>query len=336
MKKSVLSLGVIVVLAMVLAACGGGNNEPAPASDKAAQNTGETNQSASEKPEEQAGAATKRITYLDQEYELPASTERIVITGAVEAMEDSIVLDVKPVGAVTFSGVFPPMFQSIADSAVSVGEKAEPNFETILSLKPDVILASTKFPAEVVEQLKKIAPTIAYSHIATNWEANLTLLGELSGKQEQAAQAIEQYKKDLDTAKLQLGEKMKDKKVIAARIRAGEIYLYPETVFFNPVLYADLGISVPEEVKAAKAQEAISVEKFAEMNPDYLFLQFSPDENKDTPDALEALQSNPIMKNINALKNGAAFVNVVDPLAQGGTAHSKIEFLKAALSSLSK
>lgn len=329
-----------MVLALVLAACGGGGNEPASESNKAAQNTGaanQSNQSASDKPEDQSPAAgTKRITYLDQEYELPASTERIVITGAVEAMEDAILLDVKPVGAITFSGVFPPMFQSIADSAVSVGEKAEPNFETILSLKPDVILASTKFPAEVVEQLQKIAPTIAYSHIATNWEANLTLLGELSGKQDKAAQAIEQYKKDLDGAKLQLGEKMKDKKVIAARIRRGEIYLYPETVFFNPVLYGDLGISVPEEVKSAKAQEAISVEKFAEMNPDYLFIQFSPDENKDTPDALESLKSNPIMKSINALKNDAAFVNVVDPLAQGGTAYSKIEFLKAALSSLSK
>ncbi|MBW7475471.1 ABC transporter substrate-binding protein [Paenibacillus oenotherae] len=337
MKKSALSLGLIVVLAMVLAACGGGNNEPAPASsNNKAENAGAANQKPSEEKADTSAQAAKRITYLDQEYELPASTERIVITGAVEAMEDSIVLDVKPVGAITFSGVFPPMFQAVTGEATSVGEKAEPNFETILSLKPDVILASTKFPAEVIEQLQKIAPTIPYSHIATNWEANLALLGELSGKQEQAAEAIAKYKSDLETARAELGDKMKDKKVIAARIRQGDIYLYPEKVFFNPVLYGDLGISVPEEVKAAKAQEAISIEKFAEMNPDYLFIQFSPDENKDTPGALEDLKNNPIMKSIKAFKNDAAFVNVVDPLAQGGTAYSKIEFLKAAVSSLSK
>src|SRR5262249_31237327 len=149
--------------------------------------------------------------------------DRIVITGAVEAMEDSIVLDVNPVGAITFSGTFPSMFQSITEGTESTGEKTEPNFEKILSLKPDVIIASTKFKPEVVEQLEKIAPTIPYSHIATNWEANLQLLGELSGKQEQATKAVADYKADLDAAKAQLGESLKGKKVLAVRVRAGEV-----------------------------------------------------------------------------------------------------------------
>ncbi|MCI3922214.1 ABC transporter substrate-binding protein [Paenibacillus sp. TRM 82003] len=336
-------------LAVALTACGGQDvaEEAAPAAAPAVQEKPETKTATEEtqetegteepapaaEPADNAAPATKTVSYLDQSYELPATADRLVITGAVEAMEDAIVLDIHPVGAITFSGAFPSLFAPITDAAVSIGEKAEPNFETILSLKPDVIIGTTKFKPEVAEQLKKIAPTIPYSHVATNWEANLTLLGELSGKQEEAKQAIEKYYADLEQAKLRL--EWKDRKVAAVRIRNGEVYIYPQNVFFNPSLYGDLGLTVPDEVKAAKAQELISIEKFAEMNPDALFVQFSKDENKNHPNALEELQNNPILKNVNAFKNKKTFVNVVDPLAQGGTAYSKIEFLKAAVSSLS-
>lgn len=338
MKRMKLVLGLLLVFALVLSACGGGNEakdtDGDSTSNAGSTNTAEENKASNE--ETSAAGESKVVKYLDQEYTLPAKTERIVITGAVEAMEDSIVLEVNPVGAISFSGSFPPLFESITKDAQSVGEKTEPNFETILSLKPDVILGSSKFKPEVVEQLNKIAPTIPYSHVSTNWESNLRLLGELSGKQEQAEQEIAKYKEDLEAAKATIGDSLKDKKVLALRVRAGEMYIYPAGVFFNPVLYEDLGIAVPAEVEAAQAQELVSKEKMAEMNPDYVFVQFSPDENKDTPNALEELQNDPIMKNLNAFKNGTAFVNVVDPLAQGGTAYSKIEFLKAAVENLTK
>lgn len=324
---------LLVFLVVLTTACGEKKETSGAESGNAATNSATKAEAAENSTSQEE---TKTVKYLDKEYTLPAKTERIVITGAVEAMEDSIVLDVKPVGAITVSGEFPELFQSITTDAISIGEKTEPNFETILSLKPDVILGSTKFKPEVMEQLSKIAPTIPYSHVSTDWESNLQLLGELSGKQEQANQAIEKYKADLEAAKSQLSDSVKGGKVIALRIREGELYIYPEKVFFNPVLYEELGFTVPAEVKAAKAQELVSKEKFAEMNPDYVFMQFSPDENKDTPNALNEFQNDPIIKNISAVKNGKLFVNVVDPLAQGGTAYSKIEFLKEAVSHLTK
>ncbi len=61
------------------------------------------------------------------------------------------------------------------------------------------------------------------------------------------------------------------------------------------------------------------------------FLQFSPDENKDNPKALEELQKNPIWKSLKAVKSGNVYVNLVDPLAQGGTAYSKFTFLEALM-----
>lgn len=335
--RALQGFSIVLILAVFLTACGGNGSEPANANNAGNSNTNQ--ETASPAPTEAAQPTengTRTITYLGESYELPEHVEKIVITGAVEAMEDSIVLDVNPVGAISFSGKFPPLFESITKNAVSIGEKTEPNFEAILSLKPDVILGSTKFPEEVTEQLSAIAPTILYSHISTNWEDNLRLLGELSGKADEGEAAIAKYKEDLQTAQAELGDKMQDKEVVVIRLRGGKLYVYPQDVYFNPVLYEDLGFKAPEEIVAAQAQEELSVEKFAEMNPDYVFLQFSEDENKETPNALQELQSNPIINSVAAVKEGRTFLNVVDPLAQGGTAYSKIAFLEAVVSQLSK
>jgi len=316
MKRKCLRIGLYILLILVVAACGAKN--------------------LADQPKETANNETRTIHYLGKHYAVPAKTDRIVITGSMEAMEDALVLGVKPVGAITVGGKFPDMFAEMTRSAQSIGEKAQPHMETILKLKPDVILGSTKFPPAVSEKLGKIAPTIPVSHISTNWEANLRLLAELTGKQDLAEQILKKYQRDVAAAKAQLGDRLKDKKVVMVRIRGGNIMIYPEDVFFNPSLYRDLGLTAPQEIKNAKAQETISLEKFSEMNPDYIFVQFSENENKDQPHALENLQHNPIWQSINAVKNKKVFLNVVDPLAQGGTAWSKIHFLKAAVEKLSK
>ncbi|MGV7115701.1 ABC transporter substrate-binding protein [Paenibacillus kyungheensis] len=323
MKKTVMSICMIATF-VVLAACG------KPIATEGTSSSTTTPVASTDS----ASTATRTITYLDKSYTIPAKAERIVITGSLEAMEDSILLDIHPVGAISVSGKFPPLFASITDQAESIGEKIDPNFEKILSLKPDVILGTTKFDPAILEKLQQIAPTIPYSHVATNWEENLTLLGEISGKQKQAAQEITAYKANLEKAKTTLQSTLKDKQVLLVRMREGAVCLYGPDLYFNPVLYSDLGLAIPAEVAAAKSQEAISIEQFAQMNPDVLFIQFSEDENPDATGALEDLQNNPIFQSIQAVKDGNVFVNVVDPLAQGGTAYSKIQFLQAFVDTL--
>lgn len=332
---------LLLSLSLALTACGAGSGKTQEGADTKSGSAAETTAPAANTDNKDKEAApsgeTRTIAYLDQTYTVPAKKDlRIVISGSMESMEDAVVLGVKPVGAISVRGKFPDLFKEITGDAVSVGEKIEPDYEGILKLKPDVILASTKFKPEALEQFKKITTTIPVSHISTNWEANLKLLAELTGKEKEADEALNKYKADLDAAKAKLGDKLKDKKVLAVRVREGDLAIYPEGVFFNASLYHDLGLTAPAEVKAAKAQELISLEKFSEINPDYLFVQFSPDENKDTPKALEDLENNPIWKSVNAVKNGKVFVNVVDPLAQGGTALSKFKFLEGAADKLAQ
>ncbi|ADP34807.1 iron-hydroxamate ABC transporter substrate-binding protein [Bacillus atrophaeus] len=316
MKKMYIAI-LILLLALTAAACGSKE---------------ETNGSSA------AGTKSekKKIEYLDKTYEVKVPTDKIAITGSVESMEDAKLLDVHPAGAISFSGKFPDMFKDITDKATSTGEKMEPNIEKILELQPDVILASTKFPENTIKKLSNTATTIPVSHISSNWKENMMLLAQLTGKEKKAKEIIADYEQDLKDTKTKINGKAKDSKALVIRIRQGNIYIYPEQVYFNSTLYGDLGLTAPDEVKAAKAQELISLEKLSEMNPDHIFVQFSDDENADKPDALKDLEKNPIWSSLTAVKEDHVYVNSVDPLAQGGTAWSKVRFLKAATEKLTQ
>ncbi|MGK4118789.1 ABC transporter substrate-binding protein [Lysinibacillus capsici] len=332
MKKKFLFISFIALFMLILAACG----EKKAVEEESSTDTPKEEEVTQTKEESTNENGTRTIEYLGESYEVPEKVERIVVTGAMEAMEDMVVLNVHPVGAIAIGGKFPELYASVTDKAESIGEKIKPNFEKILELNPDVILGSTKFPEEVQSKLEKIAPTILVSHISTNWESNLNLLAELTGKQADAEKILSTYKADIEAAKSMLTEKLQDQKVAAIRIRGGQAYVYPKEVFLNAVLYGELGLAVPNEVAKAKSQEAISVEQLADMNPDYLFVQFSTDENADAPNALEDFKKNPIIQNITGFKNDQVFVNVLDPLMEGGPAYSRIKFLEAIQQNLVK
>ncbi|WP_312561278.1 ABC transporter substrate-binding protein [Anaerospora sp.] len=276
----------------------------------------------------------RTVQYLGKEYTVPAGIERIVITGALESLEDAVLLNVQPVGAMTVGGSFPAILASITQKTVPIGEQKQPNFEAILKLAPDIILGSDKFPAGTAAQLQKIATTIPVSHIATAGEANLLLLADLTGKQRLAEEILQKYHEQVKQIQAQLQENVKRKKVIAVRFRAGNINIYPEDVFFNEILYKELGLVVPAEIKAAKAQEILSLEKLSEMNPDVIFLQYAAGENLAQPKGLQDLQQNAIWNNLQAVKNKQVFVNVVDPLIQGVAIGGKQQFLQAIAATL--
>lgn len=211
-------------LSLALTACGTGGGQSKETDAKNSSGTETTapaanNVDRNKDKEATPSGETRTITYLDQTYTIPAKKDlRIVITGSMESMEDAVVLGVKPVGAISVGGKFPELFKDITDKAVSIGEKRMPDFESILNLKPDVILGTVKFKPEIVEKLSKIAPTFQVSHISTNWEANLSLLAELTGKEKEAKEAVNKYKADLDATKAKLDNKLKNKKVLAVRV----------------------------------------------------------------------------------------------------------------------
>lgn len=313
--KKWFALLILCIMTIIAAACGAAENKPASNTTKS----------------KSAEAAETNIKYLDQTYKLKTPVKRVVIAGSLESMEDAKLLGIKPIGASTVGGTFPELFKVITAKTEGIGEKTEPNLEKILKLKPDVILGSTKFPPATIKKLDKVQTTIPVSHVSSDWESNLLLLGELTGKSEKAKSIISDYQKDLKQAKETLKDKSNNKTAVILRIRQGDLYVYPEDVYFNSTLYGDLGFTAPSDIKKAKAQAMISLERLGELNPDYIFVQFSQEENSSNPNALKDLEENKIWNSLKAVKNGHINENVVDPMLQGGTALSKTTFLDQAV-----
>ena len=109
--RKLLSFFLVGCLLLVLAACQKDNEkenvkEEKPVTEEAAK--------ADEAGKEEAtGDGTRVITHLGEEYTVPEKVEKIVIVGAIEAMEDSMLLEVKPIGANTTGGEFPKIFSTL-------------------------------------------------------------------------------------------------------------------------------------------------------------------------------------------------------------------------------
>ena len=333
-------LAAVAALALTLAACGanGGTNEPAASGgtnagqqQAAEQPSGEAAEQASAPAEEQAAELT--IDYLGKPYTFN-NPVRNIVAASLESMEDAAVLGIKPVGVLEIAGEIPQYVAAELAGATLVGDKRSPNAEVILGLSPDAIVGTSKWGEETLAQMNKIATTLPYSHISTNWKANLLALGELAGKTAEAERIIADYEAKAADAKAKLGSSAAGKQVLVIRLRAGLMYIYPADVYLNPVLYEDLGLQVPEVVTNAGAQAELTLETLASVDPDVIFLQFEASENTDAPAALEELQANPIFASLKAAASGQVHVNTVAPLAQGGTAWSKVKFLDAAVDKL--
>lgn len=322
--KKYWSIGAAALLALTLAACSSGDE------------TKETNAESETSADSSAAVETEKvISYLGTDYTFPNPVENIV-AASLEAMEDAAVLGVKPVGVLEIAGEIPEYLAEELAGAALVGDKMKPNAEAILNLEPDAIIGTSKWNEDILSQMNKIATTLPYSHISTNWKDNLRAFGQLADKETEAEKIIADYEKKAADAKAALGKTAADKEVLIIRIRGGVMNIYPAGVYLNPVLYEDLGLQVPAVLKEAEAQAELTLETLAEIDPDMIFLQFETSENADAPNALKDLEANPIFKNLSAFKNGEVHVNTIAPLAQGGTAWSKVNFLDAAVEKLVK
>lgn len=317
MKKYWL-IGATMVITFALVGCGE-TKKVTEETEKASEQTTE--------------ATTQTLSYLGTDYIIPATVNSIV-TASLESMEDAAVLGIKPTGVLEIAGEIPSYLAKELAGAELVGDKRAPNAEAILTLDPDVIVGTSKWGEDTMAEMNKIQTTLPYSHISTNWKENLIALAQLAGNTEVAEEIIADYDDKAETAKVKVKEQLADKSVVIIRMRGGLMYIYPTSVYLNPVLYEDLGLLVPEIIANSEAQSEITMETLASVNPDAIFLQFEESENTEAPNALGDLQSNPIFASLAASQSDQVFVNTITPLAQGGTAWSKVKFLDAAVESL--
>ncbi|WP_020584813.1 siderophore ABC transporter substrate-binding protein [Endozoicomonas elysicola] len=209
---------------------------------------------------------------------LDGTPKRVVVLG-LSSLDILDNLGIQPVG--TPQGLLPDYLKKYENSSTNVGSLKEPDYETIYTLKPDIIIAETRM-LRLYDDLSKIAPTVMLypmdGHYWEDTQKNWRMLGKLFNREEQVETLIQKTGSELETLHSQ---------VQAARLNAmmvmnngGNIAMYDKDSRFSLVFH-EFGFAEAfpseEETKGLKATKGahgnlVSFEYIAATAPDVMFV----------------------------------------------------------------
>lgn len=203
-----------------------------------------------------------------------------------------------PIGTVEHDRGLPPQLVSGLAQAVSVGQQSTPDFEAILALKPDLILATATEQKQNYALLSAIAPTILVDEPRGDWRGWFAVVGEVLGKQASALAAIQRYDAQAAEAKVRLAATNAGETVLLLRVREKDIRVYGGRRRSGPVLYKDLGLTPHPLVPMAEDNVSISSEIIPQLTADHIFVMVE-DKAK-----MQGLQGTSLWQGLPAYKNG--------------------------------
>ncbi|HHK6466229.1 TPA: iron-siderophore ABC transporter substrate-binding protein [Streptococcus pneumoniae] len=188
------------------------------------------------------------------------------------------------------------------------------NFEAISNSKPDVILAGySGITKEDYDTLSKIAPVAAYKSKPwqTLWRDMIKIDSKALGMEKEGDELIKnteaRISKELEKHP-EIKGKIKEKKVLFTMINAADTSKFWIYTSKDPRAnyLTDLGLVFPESLKEFESEDSfakeISAEEANKINDADVIITYGDDKT------LEALQKDPLLGKINAIKNGAVAV----------------------------
>ncbi|MFE6780337.1 ABC transporter substrate-binding protein [Streptomyces sp. NPDC057702] len=257
-----------------------------------------------DKDDDKGKAARTVQDVTGADVKVPEKVERVVVLSEMD-LDSSLALGVEPVGLTAGRGQkgAPEYLADKAKDIEVVGAVTGPDLEKVLAAKPDVILAGQIADAQVLKQLRGIAPTVMTVGKDKNWQKALTLTGEVLGKQNEAKTFLADYDKRVGEVKKSLGGKT-GSTVSVARYSAKGTAVMQQGVFISDVL-KDLGFKRPalQNEKGAGHSTPISDEDIQQIDGDWLFIGTLASKGKDA-DLFGELRDKPAYRQLGAVKAG--------------------------------
>ncbi|MEU9093864.1 iron-siderophore ABC transporter substrate-binding protein [Streptomyces sp. NPDC087901] len=254
-------------------------------------------------------AATTQVTdATGTSVKVPSSPQRVVVLSEMD-LDAALALGVKPVGLTAGRGQkgAPAYLADRAKDIPVVGAVTGPDIEKVVQAKPDVILAGQLADEQVLQQLRKVAPTVVTIDGTKDWKKALSLTGKTLGKGNQAEAFLADYDTRATTLKKDLGAEA-GKSVSVARYSAKGSAVMQQGVFISDVL-KDLGFTRPgiQNEKGEGHSTPISDESLKEIDGDWLFIGTLTSTGSDQ-DLVDELSKKPAYKQLKAVSNGHSTV----------------------------
>ena len=152
----------------------------------------------------------------------------------------------------------------------SVGTRAQPNMETIASLKPDLIIADKDRHAAAYDELSKIAPVLLLNSRYGSLDdilAQAQVIGDAVGKHDEMKAKVDALNKEFDDIRVGIPT---GQTAIVGASRENTFDLFSGDYFAGGVV-ARLGFKLPPPVDG-KAFYEIGLEQFVAQDPAWLFV----------------------------------------------------------------
>ncbi|MER7728749.1 iron-siderophore ABC transporter substrate-binding protein [Streptomyces sp. NPDC096323] len=290
--RPALAASLIGVCALALTACG--SSEASEGSDGAG---------ASKAPK-----GTQVTDATGTSVKVPATPERVVVLSEMD-LDAALALGVKPVGLTAGRGQkgAPGYLAGQAKGIPVVGAVTGPDIEKVVQAKPDVILAGQLADAQVLQQLRKIAPTVVTIDGTKDWKKALTLTGKALGRANKAEAFLTDYATRAAALKKDLGAQA-GKSVSVARYSAKGSAVMQQGVFISDVL-KDLDFTRPgiQNEKGEGHSTPISDENLKEIDGDWLFIGTLTSTGSDQA-LVGELSGKPAYKQLKAVSSGQSTV----------------------------
>lgn len=259
--------------------------------------------SACSKSDTSTASKDEKVTFqaLNGEVEVPAHPERIAVQNYPD---DVVTLGANVVG--TDSWAYPNTYLS-AEQKENMVDLGSPSFnlEKLIAQQPDLIITVDKAQ---VSDYEKIAPTVLVNYQdLNNMDKSLDFFAKLLNREEERKEFIKTFDKEADIQKNKLKSQGIDPEkstLSLLELQGDKIYAYGDN-FARGGQALTRGLGFQESGKMAELSKGVgyaevNAESLKDFDADYIFIDFK---NVDKAQ-YEALQKNPVWKNLKAVKDG--------------------------------
>ncbi|MGC3003195.1 ABC transporter substrate-binding protein [Streptomyces sp. G35A] len=210
--------------------------------------------------------STEAITLTDAsgtKVELDGPAKKVVGT-EWNVVESLISLGVDPVGVADVKGYKTwNTAVPLRNEPKDIGTRGEPSMDTIASLKPDLIVATTDLQPSALKQLRKVAPVLEVTSADASdpighMLGNVDLIAEATGTTERAAT----LRKDFDAKLAAGGKALADAGLDGAEIAFADGYVTSNQVSVRPYTAGSLIGAVNERLGLRNAWKAKGDESY--------------------------------------------------------------------------
>ncbi|WP_337099146.1 ABC transporter substrate-binding protein [Paenibacillus sp. YIM B09110] len=302
---------LFVAFTVLLGGCGNsgetGNSSQATNADSSPSASAAPTASATAQESE---ASVKSYTDKFGTRDIPVNPQRIYSIGATSPL---LAVGVHPVGAPKYE-VEPDYYLSHYENPITIVGDYPPDYEAIISLEPDLIIASDYIDSEVYGNLAKIAPTATFQWAGQDIYGQLTQVAAIVGKADEAAAWIEQHKERASAAKEKASQLVGADETTAILWISKDSFQVVGNRNVGHVLYSLLGMKPTPNIQSLIDEnkgelvftDHLSLEVLPEYDADRLVVMVS-DVDAGADDNYKKMQESGLWKNLKAVKNNKVY-----------------------------